>query len=558
MVFLSGCGGSSASENVESVTEKSVSIERGAVLDAIVQDANNQIATYDEQSKKYTFANSIHYPVSASGGYIDVDGSGDRSLGDIPLTFPLITDFGFNITMITTAIAGLSESEREEMLDRLANSLGTTKEELLKLPSQSYSSSILSNEIFRVFTEEENLALLDILNDIESNHIKEQFIQIIALVEEGVSSGEFALELEQEYVQALIEAGKIEPITIDPDTQDPDTPASDDDDSDDNPTTPQDPQAPATPTDTQPPILQSAQINSDGLTIVLSYSENLHGMVGNDDYEIDGVTIINTVITDNKVTLTLQAPIIKGSTIEIDYVGATLFDSSGNRVVTNTLSSSNITNSSTQRDPSAIIYTPNNGTTEGSSDTSSAIALGEDYMLAIDDEANVARIYPRDGGNATREISYDLHVNSGEELDAEAMTKIGQHLYIIGSHSNKKSGAEDDDREFLLEFTLDGSGADTNLLFSDRYSNLEDDLVAWDNANIHSNGVGYYGLEASAQTVLSPENVDGFSIEGLTSSLDNTMLYLGFRAPLIGASGEGKSINNSCRYRLYHGWRYQY
>ena len=62
--------------------------------------------------------------------------------------------------MITTAIADSDVTKREQKLQALATSLGTTEEELLKLPSsQSYDSSILSNELFKAIKEDGNIGL---------------------------------------------------------------------------------------------------------------------------------------------------------------------------------------------------------------------------------------------------------------------------------------------------------------------------------------------------------------------------------------------------------------
>lgn len=290
------------------------------------------------------------------------------------------------------------------------------------------------------------------------------------------------------------------------------------------------------------PILQSANISNDGLSIVLTYSENLTGSVSSSDYSISNIAISNATISGKTVTLSVSSAIVNGTTIgQITYNGTTLSDASGNKIIVGT-SSISVTNSSTQKDTSAKTFTPNSSTTQGSSDASSAIALDENYMLVIDDEANVVRIYPRNGGSAIKEISYDSYVSVGNELDAEAMTRINNDIYIIGSHSNKKSGAEENNREFILKFNLIGTGSETNLTFADSYSNLENDLVTWDKNNTHGKGANYYGFEVSAQTTIIPENVNGFSIEGLTTSLDNTQFYLGFRAPVVNAQTRNKAL----------------
>lgn len=295
-------------------------------------------------------------------------------------------------------------------------------------------------------------------------------------------------------------------------------------------------------TDIISPTLESAVVSSDGLSILLTYSENLEGSVSASDYSIDSINISNAIVNSNIVTLILSSAISNENIVSsISYNGTTLSDESGNKIAPG-ISSITVTNNSIQKNTSAVTFTPNSDTTQGSSDASSAIALDENYMLVIDDEANVVRVYPRNGGNAIKEISYDSHVISEEELDAEAMTRIDNDIYIIGSHSNKKTGTEENNREYVLKFTLSGTGIETTLTFVDSYSNLENDLVSWDENNTHGKGINYYDLKTSAHTTVIPENVNGFSIEGLTTSLDNMQLYLGFRAPLVNIQIRNKAL----------------
>src|SRR5690606_17257865 len=56
--------------------------------------------------------------------------------------------------------------------------------------------------------------------------------------------------------------------------------------------------------------------------------------------------------------------------------------------------------------PAEAMYTPAPGTSAGSSDASTAIALDDHFMIVGDDEANVLRVYPREGGAALVEWSY--------------------------------------------------------------------------------------------------------------------------------------------------------
>ena len=217
VALLSGCnnGGTSSQSSNNSTQSNSstiVTVEGGAVINATVKDANGQIAT-TESNNNYKFVNNIVYPITVTGGFIDLDDSGDKSVGDLELTIPLTTYSGTNITMITTAIADSDVTKREQKLQALATSLGTTKEELLKLPSQSYDSSILSNELFKAIKEDENIGLLTLVENIETNGLKTKFTNKKAQIDTTKATKEFALNLEQEYIQELINAGKVNTIT---------------------------------------------------------------------------------------------------------------------------------------------------------------------------------------------------------------------------------------------------------------------------------------------------------------------------------------------------------
>jgi len=189
-------------------------------------------------------------------------------------------------------------------------------------------------------------------------------------------------------------------------------------------------------------------------------------------------------------------------------------------------------------------FTPNAGTTKGSSDASTAIALPDNFMIVADDEANVLRVYPRGGGAAVKEWSYELEgPKLAKELDLEAGTRIGDTLYFTGSNSNKKDGADAAaDRSHLFAVKVSGTGAATAFDYVGQFSLLEAQLIAWDTGNLHGLGANRFGFAVSAAAGIVPERVDGFSIEGMTSAPGDTALWLGFRAPQTGTQVRAKAL----------------
>lgn len=183
-------------------------------------------------------------------------------------------------------------------------------------------------------------------------------------------------------------------------------------------------------------------------------------------------------------------------------------------------------------EPVDWLYLPMAGASAGISDASTAIALDDQFMVVGDDEANLLRIFPRIGGEAVLEWDFSAHLGiTNGELDLEASTQIGNILYFIGSHSNKRGGNPDPDREFLFAVEVSGTGADTQFAFLGSTSRLEQDLLSWDSQNLHGLGTNYFNFVGAAASGVQPEQVNGFSIEGMTHSPDFESLWIGFRAP---------------------------
>ncbi|MCX6075436.1 MAG: hypothetical protein NTW78_00955 [Campylobacterales bacterium] len=160
-----GCGSgtsssslSDASASVQTVISGySVVVERGAVYDSNVTDANGSVAVQvSDTNNTYIFVNEPVFPVTAVGGWIDVDGDGNLTAADVALDINL-TSYSNVITPTTTYIADENETIREQKLFVLAQETNTTEEELLKVPSKATKKSIIVlNAVYEKLIEKNN------------------------------------------------------------------------------------------------------------------------------------------------------------------------------------------------------------------------------------------------------------------------------------------------------------------------------------------------------------------------------------------------------------------
>jgi hypothetical protein len=187
----------------------------------------------------------------------------------------------------------------------------------------------------------------------------------------------------------------------------------------------------------------------------------------------------------------------------------------------------------------SVQTTPTSRVLLGSSDASTAIAVGDGYLLVADDEKPAIRLY--DATVSGREVAQFSPgaLPSGfnnTEIDFESSARKGDSIFWLGSHGNAKDGEVQPNRWSVYETKLTGAGASAKLTpTGTRYGNLRPDLVAWD--QVHGNRLGL-----AAATVGSPDELHGFNIEGAEFSPDNSQLYLGFRSPVTPAQVGGKAI----------------
>jgi hypothetical protein len=165
----------------------------------------------------------------------------------------------------------------------------------------------------------------------------------------------------------------------------------------------------------------------------------------------------------------------------------------------------------------------------GAGNGSSAIDVGNGYMIVADDESNVLRLYhERVSGPPVKTFDFTkLLPNGTAEIDIESSARSGNTLYWMGSLSNKKSGKLAPERDIVFAATLTGSGASSELSYLGSYTHLREDMVAWDEANGNP-----LGLAASTASGVPSNEARGFNAEGLEFAKgSSSTAYIGFRAP---------------------------
>ena len=145
--ILIGCGDNSSNNDTVSYTD--ITVERGPVIGAYVVD-NNGVRAYNLGSGQYRFENTPSYPISAYGGYIDVNRDGIIDTNDTALNIPLSLNqqTRTKLTLLTTI------AQNEELKEELMNIYEISQEELYTLtPSTSLKISALSDVIFKYCIE---------------------------------------------------------------------------------------------------------------------------------------------------------------------------------------------------------------------------------------------------------------------------------------------------------------------------------------------------------------------------------------------------------------------
>jgi len=178
--------------------------------------------------------------------------------------------------------------------------------------------------------------------------------------------------------------------------------------------------------------------------------------------------------------------------------------------------------------------------------------MGDTLMFVANNENEVLGLFSRHPADSCHAAVWSLNVrpflnptgSSDSSADLESAVRLndanGPRIYWLGSLGNNKSGSlrPNRNRIFATQITGNGGGSPPySLTYVGRYDHLREDIIAWDVNNVHGLGANYFGLSASAHSGVTPQQVDGFNVEGLTLAPDGHTAYVSFRAPLVNGSG---------------------
>jgi hypothetical protein len=189
-LLFSGCGeGGGSSTPVTPTATKIITVERGPLLDANVTDALGHSAV-ELGNGEYAFDHEPEYPITATGGYIDIDRNGVIDAGEVKNELELKTQSGDVVTMATT----LASDENKTKI--LQEQFELTQEQIqTQTPSQSQAIEAFSNTLYAYSIENGYKNPSEISTDELEALVDEYKTHHEAYKEDGHSVGEHEQEL---------------------------------------------------------------------------------------------------------------------------------------------------------------------------------------------------------------------------------------------------------------------------------------------------------------------------------------------------------------------------
>ncbi|MDF1880708.1 hypothetical protein JHD50_05215 [Sulfurimonas sp. MAG313] len=175
LIVFTGCGGSddSTSTSPKSTSANtSVQVERGPILGAVVLDSNGTQATEDANGS-YTFDSTPVYPITAYGGYIDVNRNGVIDAGEVKNTIILKAQSGAVLTLLTSILSSQDLNASTILLDDLGLNSALT-------PGEDDDVAALSDVVYKYLIENN----LSNASDLNISELSQTLDQIKIKIEE--------------------------------------------------------------------------------------------------------------------------------------------------------------------------------------------------------------------------------------------------------------------------------------------------------------------------------------------------------------------------------------
>jgi len=181
-------------------------------------------------------------------------------------------------------------------------------------------------------------------------------------------------------------------------------------------------------------------------------------------------------------------------------------------------------------------------------DASAAVAIAPDLFIVGGDEKNRLRVYdinnPGSAAIADAKIGDYLNVEPNHpEIDIEGATWFNGRIFWITSHGRNRFGEYWYSRYQFFATTVTLEAGELNVTVDGNYTNLVDDLIAYDliyNLGLaDAIGVANGHIDTSEIPGLAPKD-EGLNIEGLCAAHDGNSMLIGFRNPR--PKSEGKKL----------------
>jgi len=172
-------------------------------------------------------------------------------------------------------------------------------------------------------------------------------------------------------------------------------------------------------------------------------------------------------------------------------------------------------------------------------DASAAVAITPDLFIVAGDEKNKLRVYdinnPGSAAIADAKIGDYLNIDPCHpETDIEGATWFHGRIFWITSHGRNRDGKYWYSRYQFFATSVTLNGDELNVTVDGNYTNLIDDLIAYDSVyNLGlADAIGVIDGHIDTNDIpeLAPKD-QGLNIEGLCGAADRSSMLIGFRNP---------------------------